>query len=71
MVVPIDKATGNIALVCKDFTFVTAKELEVSNNLFSGTYIKINNLSAVEIINENLRDLKTIFGIDDIPIQNY
>ena len=35
------------------------------------SYSKINNLSAVDIINENIRDLQTKFGIDDIPTKNH
>lgn len=70
LVIPIDKVTDNTAVVCKRFyTYVTGKELEVSNHSFRDIYIKINNLAAVEIINENSRDLKTKFRIDDIPTE--
>ena len=44
VVVPIDKATGNIALVCKRFyASVIAKELGLGNNNTTDTYNSINN----------------------------
>ena len=72
VVVPIDKATGNIALVCKRFyAFVITRELGLNNNSSTDTYNNAGGLSANDIIDKNIRYLKTKFGIDNIPIENY
>ena len=45
VVVPINKATGNIALICKRFyASVIAEELELGNNNSTKSYNSINNL---------------------------
>ena len=56
--VPIDIATENNAFTCKRFY---AKELY--KNSSKDTYSKINSLSVNVIINKNIRDLITKFGI--------
>ena len=72
VVVLIDKATGNIALVCKRFyASVITRELELNNNSSRDTYNNAGNLSANDIIDGNIRDLKIKFGIDNIPIENH
>ena len=69
VVVPIDKATGNITLVCKRFyVSVITRELELNNNSSADTYNKAGGLSANDIIDKNIKDLKIKFGIDNIPI---
>ena len=69
VVVPIDKATGNIALVCKRFyAFVITRELGLNNNSSTDTYKNAGGLSANGIIDGNIIDLKIKFGIDSIPI---
>ena len=71
-VVPIDKATRNIALVCKRFyASVITRELGLSNNSSKDTNKNAGGLSANDIIDGNIRDLKIIFGIDNIPIENH
>ena len=72
VVVPIDKATGNIALVCKRFyASVITRELGLNNNSSLDTYKIAGGLSANNIIDGNIRDLKIKFGIDHIPIENH
>ena len=71
MVVPADKAAGNIALVCKRFyTSVITRELGL-NKESSDTCNNTGGLSAIDIIDGNIRDLKIKFGIDNIPIENH
>ena len=72
VVVPIDKATGNIPLVCKRFyASVITRELWLNNNSSTDTYKNAGGLSANDIIDGNLRDLKIKFGIGNIPIENH
>ena len=72
VVVPIDKATGNIALVCKRFYgSVTTGELGLNNNSSTDIYNNAGGLSRNDIIHGNIRDLKINFGIDNIPIENH
>ena len=72
VVVPIDKTTGNIALVCKIFyASVITRELGLNNNSSTDTYKNAGGLSANDIIDGNIRDLKIKFGIDNIPIENH
>ena len=69
---PIDKATGNIFLVCKRFyASVITSELELNNNSSTDTYNNSGGLSANDIIDKNIRDLKSKLGIDNIPIENH
>ena len=72
VVVPIDKATGNIVLVCEIFyASVITRELGLNNNSSTDTYNNAGALSANDIIDKNIRDLKIKFGIDNIPIENH
>ena len=48
-----------------------AWKLELYTNSSTGTCSKIKNLFVVDIINNNIRDRKTAFGIDDIIIKSY
>ena len=71
VVVPTDKATSNIALVCNRFyASVITKELGLNNNSSTNTYNNASGLSATDIIDKNIRDLKIKLGIDNIPIEN-
>ena len=64
-VVPIGKATGNIALVCKRFhASVITRELGLNNNSSTDNYNNAGGLSANDIIDKNIRDLKIKFGTD-------
>ena len=68
----IDKATGNIALVCKSFyASVITRELGLNNNSSRDTCNNAGGLSANDIIDGNIRDLEIKFGIDNIPIKNH
>ena len=72
VVVPIDKATGNIALVCKRFyASVITRELGLNSNSSTDTYNNADDSSANDIIDKNLKDLKIEFGTDNIPIENH
>ena len=72
VVVSIDKATGTIALACERFyASVIAGELGLNNNSSIDTYNNADGLSANDIIDKNMRDLKIKFGIDNIPIENH
>ena len=68
----IDKATGNIALVGKrSFAFVITRKLGLNNNSSTDNYNNAGGLSANDMIDKNIRDLKIKFGIDNIPIENH
>ena len=72
VVVPIDKAVGNIALICKRFyASVIAKEVGLGINNSSNTYREIHNCDEETIISNNLRDLMSKFGIDNISTENH
>ena len=72
VVVPVEKATGNIVLVCKRFyASVITKELGLNNNSSTDTYNNAGGLSPNDIIDGNIRDLKIKFGIYKIPIENH
>ena len=72
MVVPIDKATGSIALIYKHFyVSVIAKELGLRNNNTTNTYNSINNSSTDTIINSNINDLKSKLRSNDVNIENH
>ena len=72
VVVPIDKATGNIVLVCKRFhVSVITRELRLNNNSSTDTCNNAGGLSANDIIDKYVRDLKIKFIIDNIPIENH
>ena len=72
VVVPIDKATGNIALICKSFyASVIANEVGLVNNNSTNIYTLIDHSSAETIISNNIKDLKIKFGIDNITTENH
>ena len=65
VVVPNEKATNNVALICKRFyASVITSELGLSNNDKTSTYKEINDLSYNYIVNKNISDLKSKFGIE-------
>ena len=68
-VVPLDKATGDTALVYKRFyASDITRELGLSKNSSIHTYNNTGGFSANDIIDKNIRDLKIKFGIDNFPI---
>ena len=72
VVVPIDKVTGNIALVCKRFyASVITRELGLNNNSSADTYNNAGGLSPNDIIDGNISDLNIKLGIDNIPTENH
>ena len=72
VVVSIDNATGNIVLVCKRFyASVITRELGLNSDSSTDTYKNAGGLSANDVIDVNIRDLKIKFGIDNIPIENH
>ena len=72
VVVPIDKATGNIVLVCKRFyASVITRELGLNDKSSTDTYNNAGGLSPINTIDESIRNLKIGFGIDNIPIENH
>ena len=72
VVVPVDKATGNIALACKRFyASAITRELGLNNNSSTDTYNSAGGLSANGIIDKNISDLKIKLGIDGIRIENH
>ena len=71
VVVPIDKATGNIALICKRFyASVIVKQLGMGPNNFTATY-DIATENSNDLIKNNIKDLKSKFGINDISPENH
>ena len=63
---------GYRELICKRFyASVIAKELGLGNNNTTDTYNSINNSSIDTIINSNINDLKSQFGIDDVNIEHH
>ena len=66
VICPIDKATGNIALVCKRFyALVLAKELGLINNVDNNDDItyRIEYFNSTEVIDQHWLDLKRLFNI--------
>ena len=55
----------------KDFMPVITREFGLNNNSSADTYNNASDLSANDIIDENIRDLNIKFGIDNIPIENH
>lgn len=65
VIVPIDKASGNIALVCKRFyAQVLIKELGLDGLSGSKTYEKINDSTIEEIIERDSSELSKKFGFN-------
>ena len=72
VVFPIDKATGNITLVCKRFyASVITRKVGLNKNSSADTYNNTGGLSANDVIDKNIKDLKIKFGIGNIPIENH
>ena len=71
VVVPIDKATGNVAIVCKrHYANVLIEELGFGNST-SNTYACVSDgTTDVDLINKNLNDLKSKFNIPNIDSDN-
>ena len=69
VVILIEKATGNIALVFEIFyASVITRKLELNRNSFTDTYNNTGALSENHIIGKNIRNQEVKFGIDNIPI---
>ena len=67
IITSIDKATGNVAFICKRFyAKILSEELGCNDHhkpLEDKTYIKINNLSKDEIIKQHKTELGRDFGV--------
>ena len=68
VICPIDKATGNIAIICKRFyAYILFKELNIPSIIrdmtTAGTYCLENTLSAEEVVKKHQDDLKCKFGL--------
>lgn len=66
VITPIDKASNNVALICKRFyAQILIEELGLNNSSGQGqTYTQVNGSSMDNIINKNIKDIKKKFGID-------
>ena len=65
VITPIDKATGNVAFICKRFyAKILLEELDLNTSNKDKTYIEITEFSKETIINKHKSELKDLFGID-------
>ena len=72
IIAPIDKATGNVAIICKRFyASVLLKELGLVANNSSKTYEIITDKNSDQVIKQNISDLKNKFKISDISLDDY
>ena len=61
---PVDKANGNIAFICKRYHALTiAKELGLDSDTGSPTYSKESVKTSGEIVDQQVNDLKDCFGL--------
>ena len=68
VICPIDKATGNVAIICKRFyAYILFKELNIPTIIrdmtTTGTYCSESTLSAEEIVKKHRDDLMSKFGL--------
>ena len=65
VITPIDKASNNVAFICKrHYAQVLVDELGLINlQNPTPTYVKVNNRNNNNIINKHLKDIKKMFGI--------
>ena len=55
----------------KDFMPVITRELVLHNDSSTDTYKNAGGLSAIDMIDGNIKDVKIKFGIGSIPIENH
>ena len=71
VVAPIDKATGNIAFICKRFyASVIVEELGLRDASSSSTYKNITNKTSREVIDKHLKFLADKFNMKDSTSDN-
>jgi len=71
VLVPIDKATGNVAIICQQYyARVLAQELGLLGP-GNHTYKSINNVSSDIIIKNTLHDLNKKFAFDNVPDEQH
>ena len=72
VITPVDKANGNIAVICKRYyAEVLAKELGLKGHMNANqTYCEITNKSSNDLINQHLKDLDSEFKIKNITPDN-
>ena len=67
IIAPMDKATGNVAFICKRFyAHILAKELELlpdTGNKMCPTYIREQNISIPDVIKRQVNNLKSTFKL--------
>ena len=69
--VSFEKKKKNKAHICKRFyASLITKELGLGNNDKTNTYKEINGLSYNHIVNKNINDLSSKFGIKNRSIKN-
>ena len=66
--VPIGKATGSVTLICKQFYASVIAKTGLSLN---NTINKYSETDRDEIINTNIKDLRSKFFIDNIIMDNH
>ena len=68
VITPIDKASGNVALICKRFyAQVIIKELGLNSpNIANPTYIRINDKTAEDVVTQQIGEMKKTFQIETI-----
>ena len=61
VIAPVDKATGNLALICKrHYASVLVKELGLTDNNPSLTYTKVKNSIPSDVVAKNIGDLNKL-----------
>ena len=68
---PIGKATGRVTLICKQFHASVIAKTGLSLNNTINKYSETDKTSRYEIINTNIKDLRSKFFIDNIIMDNH
>ena len=65
VIAPIDKATGNVAFICKRFyAQVVVKELGLDGKMGCSTYESVNDFTVNDVIQKDSQDLKSKFNVN-------
>ena len=68
---PIDKATGNVAVICKQhYAYVLAKELGMFGAV-NQTYEPVSDVSSELIVDKTIIDIDKKFGIKNVPVEQH
>ena len=72
VITPIDKANGNVAVICKRFyADILFKELGLGVNYVNPTYERILEKNVDEIVNKNITDLDKSFSIKNVDTKHH